>query len=105
LEKGKMAAKSWSYLFVVTGLCLTLIGAAVTASAVILSEDEAIEIGVSRFNGDNREQDLRLPAVQGLMKQSKDAKWGLLLIVAGTFVQLLGVAADWSDHRRPRYKA
>jgi hypothetical protein len=70
------------------GLLLTFIGAAITAKAVILTEDDAIRIGVSRFAGETREQNLALPTVQNLLASSRAARTGLLTIVVGTGLQL-----------------
>ena len=45
------------------GLAITLGGAWVTARAVILKED-AIDVGLARFAGETREENLILPLVQ-----------------------------------------
>lgn len=70
------------------GLFGTAMGATVTARSVILSENDAITIGLARFGGETREQNLRLPAVQNLLNASKGARWGLYIIVAGSALQL-----------------
>jgi len=70
------------------GLLLTVVGAGITASAVVLNEDDAIGIGVSRFASANREENLKLPAVQNLLRASRAAKRGLWTIAWGTGFQL-----------------
>lgn len=73
------------------GLALTLAGAWITARAVILKEDDAINIGLSRFAGKDREDNLRLPMVQNLLASSRGARRGLLFIACGTALQLVPI--------------
>lgn len=73
------------------GLALTVAGAWITARAVILKEDDAIKIGLSRFAGKDREENLRLPMVQNLLASSRGARRGLLLIAGGTALQLIPI--------------
>ena len=73
------------------GLSLTLIGAGITARAVILREDDAIHIGVPRWASDQREENLKLPMVKNLLWSSMAAKYGLVLICAGTVFQALPI--------------
>lgn len=81
---------SSGYVLSGLGLSLTLIGAVVTARSIILTEDDAIAIGVARYGG-TREENLRLPAVQNLLSQSKAAQVGMWLIALGTALQIIGV--------------
>lgn len=73
------------------GLLLTLIGAGVTAKAVILREDDAINIGVSRWSGGTREENLQLPTVKNLLWSSRAAMWGLIMVAAGTALQAVPI--------------
>ncbi|MFA5539877.1 MAG: hypothetical protein WDA23_11800 [Gemmobacter sp.] len=73
------------------GLALTLAGAWITARAVILREDDAINIGLARFSGETREENLRLPMVQNLLASSRGARRGLLFIAGGTALQLVPI--------------
>ena len=50
-------------MLMVIGLVLTVLGAGCGFFGVWVDEDQALEIGQSRWSGDNREQDLQLPAV------------------------------------------
>ena len=65
----------------IAGLLLTLLGAVVAASGVIMSKQTAIELS-STFWDEN----LRLRAA--LLKQSRTASVGLGLVAIGTALQL-----------------
>jgi hypothetical protein len=86
----------------IVGLVIILAGSMVTPRAVILKPRDAIRIagqsgatgwgaGVKRLPDETY---LQQPAVQNLIRQSKWAKWGLILIAGGTVFQILGVIAD-----------
>lgn len=80
----------------IAGLLLTLVGAGFGVRGVYLSEDQAIQVGVMRFNGNNRQEDLELPAVRNLIKQSRYAMTGFALIFVGTGLQIAAAAkASW----------
>ena len=79
--------------FALGGLMLTLVGAGVTAKAVILREDDAIKIGLSRMGGANREENLRLPMVQNLLWSSRAAMCGLIMVAVGTALQSVPIVA------------
>jgi hypothetical protein len=70
------------------GLVCTLMGAGIGTYGVWLTQDEAIEIGVSRYGG-TREQNLTLPAVKSLLRQSRCAVGGFALIGVGTILQII----------------
>jgi len=72
------------------GLVLALLGAVVAAKAVIVTPDQALEIGQSRWSADTKEENLKLPAVRNLVEQSAAARNGLLLIALGTLLQIIG---------------
>lgn len=74
------------------GLALTLVGAGITARAVILKEADAIRIGVPRFAGSTDEENLRMPMVQNLLASSRGARRGLLVIALGTALQIVPIA-------------
>lgn len=78
-------------LFTLAGLTITLIGAGVTAKAVILREDDAINIGLTRYSGGVREEDLQLPMVQNLLWSSRAAKYGLIMVAIGTALQAVPI--------------
>lgn len=74
------------------GLFFTLIGAWIAAQAVILKEDDAIKIGLARYSGKNRDENLKLPAVQNLLASSRGARRGLCFIAFGTALQIVPIA-------------
>jgi hypothetical protein len=74
----------------VVGLVLQLLGAGVAVLATRVTPHEAIELGMSRYGSDVPEENIVLPAVQNLLKQYRYARWGLLLIAAGTVFQIVG---------------
>lgn len=82
-------ASDWLTLL---GLTATLVGAGVTAWAVILKPDDALHIGVSRWASKDPQENIQAPMVQNLLAASKWAKRGLLLIVLGTLLQMAPVA-------------
>ena len=73
------------------GLAITLVGAWITARAVILNDDDAIGVGLARFSGKTREENLQLPMVQNLLASSRGARRGLLFIAGGTALQLVPI--------------
>ena len=79
--------------FNVIGLSFDLFGAVFLAWGLIISNKEAIELGLSRFTGDTNKENIKLPAVQDRIKQSKNAKIGLSLLVIGFLLQIVG---NWS---------
>ena len=80
-------------LFSLFGLGLTAAGAGIAARSIILREDDAIDIGLARFAGETREENLALPAVKNLLQASKGARFGLILVVCGTLMQMIPLAA------------
>lgn len=74
------------------GLGITLVGAWLTARAVILRESDAVNIGVSRWSGGTHEENLKLPMVQNLLASSRGARRGLLVIAFGTALQIVPIA-------------
>lgn len=72
------------------GLALQLIGAAVVARAAYVTPRQAIDLGVTRFAGSNDTENLQLPTVRNLVRQSRAAIVGLLFVIVGTGCQLFG---------------
>ncbi len=81
--------KGWVWL-TVTGLAADIVGAWILAAGLFISEEEAVELGVTRFAGETDEENLRLPAVKDRLRQSTRAKRGLVLLVLGFLLQALG---------------
>lgn len=83
----------WVPYITVLGLACTLIGAIIIAKAVVLSEDDALRIGISPHSG-SREEDLKLPHVQSLLAGSHRVKWGVIVIALGTVLQMVPPLAE-----------
>jgi hypothetical protein len=77
------------YLLVV-GLLLTGIGAGIGAWAMWFTDKQAIEVGATRWAGSSDEENIQLPAVQNLLRQSRFASRGFAMIAAGTILQIVG---------------
>jgi hypothetical protein len=88
------ALKCLALVVTLAGLGLTATGAFFAARAVWLTDREAVDIGVSRFAG-TYEENLALPAVRALLRQSHGASFGFWLIVGGTAMQAIGSAIGW----------
>jgi len=88
------ALKLLALVVTLAGLGLTATGAFVAARTVWLTEREAVDIGVSRTAGTYKEN-LALPAVRALIRQSHGASFGFRMIVAGTAMQAIGSAISW----------
>ena len=79
-------------LLTILGLLMTALGAWIAARAVILRPEDAVHIGLSRYSSGDLEKDLRLPAVQNLLKSSRSARKGLLFVLFGTVFQIVPIA-------------
>tara|TARA_R110002124_G_scaffold68177_1_gene184795 strand:+ start:629 stop:916 length:288 start_codon:yes stop_codon:yes gene_type:complete len=73
------------------GLVITLVGAWITARAVILQEADAIDIGVGAWAGETDEENLKMPMVQNLLASSRGARRGLFFIAGGTALQIVPI--------------
>ena len=77
-------------IIAIIGLLMIGLGAYIAARAVRLTDQQAVEIGVSRGAGSTVEENLKLPAVQTLLRQSRGASRGFWLIFAGAILQAVG---------------
>lgn len=73
------------------GLAITLVGAWITARAVILKEDDAIRVGTTRIMANNPADRVTNPMVQNLLASSRGARRGLLVIAGGTALQIVPI--------------
>lgn len=71
------------------GAAFDLAGAVFIAYGLIISKEEAIKLGVSRVSGDTDKQNLELPQVKDRLKQSRNAKMGVVFLTIGFLVQLV----------------
>jgi len=73
----------------ILGVILTTMGAIFIGWNDVMSEDEALRLGQMRASGETREQNLTLPAVQELLKRSKNSKRGLSFVLLGAVFLIL----------------
>ena len=76
-------------LLSIISLIAIAVGTGFLAKATIVSNKDAIELGVSRVAGDTDEENLKLPAVQFFLKQSRRARIGLTIVLFGFFFQII----------------
>ena len=76
--------------FSVVGLLLDIAGAIVLTYGLILTKHQAVELSATRIMGDTEEENLELPQVVDRLRQSRNAKVGLWLLVMGFLLQLVG---------------
>jgi len=76
--------------FTVIGLVCNMVGAFILAYGLFISKKKAIELGVSRWSGETDEENLQLPQVRDLLKQTRNAKIGVAFILIGFFLQIIG---------------
>jgi hypothetical protein len=86
--RAQAGSRQW---LMIIGLGLTLLGASFGFYGVWVDKDQAIEIGEARLSYDTREQDIQLPSVQNLLRQSHLAMIGFAFIGAGTLLQGIAV--------------
>jgi hypothetical protein len=81
----------------VVGLSLDVIGAFVLARGLFLSPQQAVELGVGRWASDDFENNLKLPAVQDRLRQSRNAKRGTVILAAGFGLQIVASWPYWPN--------
>ena len=72
----------------ILGLILNMLGVYLASKGLMITEKQALQIGVSRWSGGD-EEDLKLPFVQEILKQSKQTKRGLIFMFLGFLLQLI----------------
>jgi hypothetical protein len=76
-------AKTSSIACSTLGVCVAGVGAFIAVRAVVIIEEQATMLSETRWNGN---ADLKA----SLLRQSRSAKLGLLLILLGTVLQIVG---------------
>ena len=74
------------------GLVGDIIGVSLLSWGLFTSKEKALQLGLARYTSDTDEKNLKLPAVADRLKQSRFAKFGLPILVAGFLCQ---IAATW----------
>lgn len=81
--------ETWGW-WTLAGLVADIVGATVLATGLFISNERAIELGVSRMAGDADAENLKLPAVRDRLNQSRRAVIGLSLLALGFGLQAIG---------------
>lgn len=72
------------------GLIITLIGAIVLAFSLIISQKQALKIGISRIAEESDEKNICLPHVRDELRESRFALIGVILLSIGFLLQIIG---------------
>ncbi len=80
--------------FTIVGLALDVAAAYVLTRELRVSEEKAVELGVFRWAGATREENVRLPTVRDRLRQSRNAVWGLRVLTVGFLLQIVGACPD-----------
>ena len=72
------------------GLLITLAGAVVLCSGLLISSRGALDVGVSRAVESNDRDNICLPTVQDRLKQARHARIGMMLFTIGFLLQIAG---------------
>ena len=73
------------------GIGLDIIGAVFLIRGLRLTDKEALRFALPRYAADTDEKNLRLPAVQKLIRDSKNATIGGCLLIVGFIMQAIGI--------------
>jgi hypothetical protein len=80
--------ETWGW-WTLAGLVADIVGAAVLATGLFISEERAIKLGVTRIAGDTDDENLKLPAVRDRLNQSRRAVVGLSVLALGLLCRRL----------------
>lgn len=78
----------------IIGLSLDIIGAIILSYGLIVNKKTAIKLGVSKWGGNSDEENLKQSKVKDILKQSRNAVIGLLILVLGFTLQIV---ANWPN--------
>jgi hypothetical protein len=81
--------ETWGW-WTLAGLVADIVGAAILVTGLFISNERAIELGVTRLAGDTDEANLKLPAVRDRLNQSRRAVIGLSVLAIGFLLQAIG---------------
>jgi hypothetical protein len=76
----------------ISGLILTIIGTIFLSFGLIINKKTALHLGMAKWGGTKEEDNLKLPQVQNLIKQSRNTVIGLSLLFIGFILQTI---ANW----------
>ena len=78
-------------LLQVCSIILNLLGAVAFARGFFISDDEAIRLSVSRLSSKEREENIKLPAVQDRLNQRRWGIIGGILIFTASCIQIWSI--------------
>ena len=74
----------------VVGLVFDMIGAFILTKSLIISHEQAIELGVAKHSNPRSVDNINTPQVKDKIVQSRNAKIGLSILLCGFFLQIIG---------------
>jgi len=80
----------WQGWLNLIGLIFGFVGSVILTIDLFISKKQAIGLGVSRLAGETEQENLKLPAVQQLLIQSRDAKIAFGFLAFGFLLQTIG---------------
>ena len=78
-------------ILITCGLSLDILGAVILASATIISREEAYQRGRTVWMSSKKEENYKMPAIAGLIRDAKRARMGLGILIVGFVIQIIGV--------------
>jgi hypothetical protein len=84
-----------AHIVTTLGLLIDIGGATFLAWGLFLDEEKALHLGLSRPVSPDRKENLVQPAVLDRLRQSRDAKIGLVLLIWGFLLQVVGT---WTNY-------
>lgn len=80
-----------TFLFEILPPILNFIGAIVVGLGMLISNKQALDIGVAKYASDKEEENMQLPAVKDKLKQRKLTIIGLVILFVGLILELASV--------------
>lgn len=71
------------------GLVINFVGSIILALGVIAKPKDALRLGISSLGSVNEDINKQLPSVQNILRQSRLAICGIIIISIGFFLQLI----------------
>ena len=76
------------------GLVFDIVGAVFLACGLWISKEEAVRRGGTYWMSDDDEENLKIPPIAAILRDSKRARTGLVLLIIGFALQIVGI---WMD--------
>ena len=79
-------SSDWINVF---GLFLNIVGTIFLSFGLIINKEKALQLGMAKYGSSIKSENLKLPKVKELLKQSRSTAIGLSLIFVGFILQLI----------------